>query len=433
MDSKNIIIKRIICIFAVIAIVTVSLSYIGSLLQGRNKGATCKLEYYDNAAQYDILMFGTSHMYNMVLPMELWDKYGITSFNWGYSNCTLAMDYYVMKNAIEHGNPKLCIVDIAGLTEYENEGNGKYKNSERGLARELFASIPFSITKLRAVYDIFDDYDDRLDMLAPILYYHGRWDSVTSEDLVRVDYYEKGAQYIPSLHKWGIRYEVPPHEDVVIDSKCFQYIFPMIELCRKNGVEILFVYNPSATSEEGINNAYTMETVFVSLGVPYLNMISADFITDYMDFAEDGGHLNYSGAMKLTDYIGAYVVDNYPSIIDHRQEEEYSDWYEYYDNYVEYKKSVIQNETDFFTLLMLTYGDDFEKTVYIDSSCGVYEEQAYMWPFIHNGDPQCEPIKIDGLELGGVSYPIVLEIRDSKTGEIILKRGFEIDESFDTD
>ena len=39
-------------------------------------------DFYKQEADFDVLFFGTSHVVNAILPMELWNEYGMVSYNY---------------------------------------------------------------------------------------------------------------------------------------------------------------------------------------------------------------------------------------------------------------------------------------------------------------------------------------------------------------
>ena len=75
--------------------------------------------FYESETNFDVIFLGTSHMWNHVLPMELWKDYGISSYNWGYSNCTPAENYYLIQDILKYTSPKVVVMDVYGLTEYD--------------------------------------------------------------------------------------------------------------------------------------------------------------------------------------------------------------------------------------------------------------------------------------------------------------------------
>ena len=101
-------------------------------------------EFYDCDTDIDVIFMGTSHMYNSLLPQELWDEYGITSYNWGYSNCTLPEDYYILQDIVKEHKPKVVVVDIFGLFEYE-----KYLDRLDGARQDMRDAIGHAATRDR--------------------------------------------------------------------------------------------------------------------------------------------------------------------------------------------------------------------------------------------------------------------------------------------
>ena len=52
------------------------------ILEGKSAKARLSL-FFKQETSYDAMYFGTSHVINGFLPQELWEEYGITSYNFG--------------------------------------------------------------------------------------------------------------------------------------------------------------------------------------------------------------------------------------------------------------------------------------------------------------------------------------------------------------
>ena len=81
------------------------------------------------------------------------------------------------------------------------------------------------------------------------------------------------------------------------------------------------------------------------------------------DFYDKDSHMNPSGARKITNYIGNYIMQNY-AIDDQRENEVYSHWHEEYEVYVDFKKSNIQSQEELKNYLMLLSDKDFSFGLY---------------------------------------------------------------------
>ena len=72
-----------ICVLAVVLGKTAS-------VVGRKESYSKYADYYDRPEEFDVLFFGTSHVLRGVFPMELWNDYGIVSYNMSNNSETLA-------------------------------------------------------------------------------------------------------------------------------------------------------------------------------------------------------------------------------------------------------------------------------------------------------------------------------------------------------
>ena len=66
-------------------------------------------------------------------------------------------------------------------------------------------------------------------------------------------------------------------------------------------------------------------------GIKYLDFVKEDAVEKYeFDFSHDfydKSHTNFCGAVKFTEYVSEYLVENY-SFKDHRGDEKYMQWQE---------------------------------------------------------------------------------------------------------
>ena len=68
-------------------------------------------DFYEQEENYDVLFIGSSHVLNGVFPMELWKDYGIVSYNLSGHGSRGAVNYWILKNALEYTTPKLVVID----------------------------------------------------------------------------------------------------------------------------------------------------------------------------------------------------------------------------------------------------------------------------------------------------------------------------------
>lgn len=64
----------------------------------------------------DVLFLGSSMSYRHIYPLELWNNFGIVSYNLGTSEQTIPMSYYLLQYALEQQTPQVIVLDVGMCT-----------------------------------------------------------------------------------------------------------------------------------------------------------------------------------------------------------------------------------------------------------------------------------------------------------------------------
>ena len=100
------------------------------------------------------------------------------------------------------------------------------------------------------------------------------------------------------------------------------------------------VYLPFPANESCQKAANSIgEVVDMYLTAEYVNMLNMGLVDFSTDMYNDNNHLNFTGAAKVTDWIGQYLRENY--ILDDYSDNEH--WIADHEEYVEYKAENIRN------------------------------------------------------------------------------------------
>ena len=348
---------------AIFSFVIVGLLVVGGLvylsdLTERKESQNKFSEFYEQDADFDVLFLGSSHTLNGVFPMELWNDYGIVSYNMATHGGRTAGNYWLLKNALEYTNPKLVVVDCYMISLNE-------KISEPEKIHMATDHIPFSKTKVEMVQDLAEDEDTYWDYLWEFSTYHNRWNDLKQEDFEFEGSLEKGAES---------RIDVSiPDETILIDSSQkieeetvgIEYLRRIIEECQDREIEVLLTYLPFPDNSGCQEESNTVWDIAEEYNVNYLDyrtmMAQVNFNTDCYDA---NSHLNPSGARKLTEYLGNYISNVY-AIDDQRENEAYSDWHEDYDVYTQFKHDNIRSANDLKNYLMLLKDKNLSYGVYL--------------------------------------------------------------------
>jgi len=341
--------KRILSVILFVILLVGALSFCTRLFEDKTPRIENK-PFFDAKTNFDVVYFGTSHVYNGILPMEMWQEYGIASYNWGYSNSTPAQNYYLLKEVVKYTDPKVVVIDMNGLVEYEELGNGKYRNDAIMSSHGQFDEFPLSLNKIKAAYDLFDDYDDRADFVWDFIMYHNRWDQLSEKDFDYTLSTEMGAQFQTGRISSGFEPISPDEKMDEINSVCYDYFIKILEFCQEENIKCLCVYLPHPMDETSQRVANSIGDVISQYeGCEYLNMIYEGILDNDTDINIDAGHVNYSGACKTTSFLGYYLASNY-ELTDY-SESEY--WYNAYQDYLNYRASRFAEQTSLINYLML--------------------------------------------------------------------------------
>ncbi len=347
--------------------------------------------FFEEENDFDVLFFGTSHVMNGIYPMELWEDYGIVSYNFGGNGNEIPTSYWLMLNALDYTDPEVVVLDCYFLSS-NNKASVDYS-----YLHQSFDAFPLSQTKIDAINDLLDDpyielemeenteadtSEERLasNMLFNFSLYHSRWEELLEEDFYPDYSLEKGAETRIDVVKSSF-VRSSTEDRLTTDTVAQEYLRMFIEACQERGIEVLLTYLPfPAYGYEQLesNNVYDVAEEY---GVEYINFLDLDLIEYKTDMYDEDSHLNPSGARKVTDYLGQYLIEHY-DLTDHREDEDYADWIDDYAAYTEMKNENIQSEEDVYNYLMLLYGDDLDITIEVSNNYLLYDQ--VMWSLFRN-------------------------------------------------
>lgn len=298
--------------------------------------------FLENPKDYDVLFVGDSHTVNGIYPMELWNTYGLTSYNLSGIGNTIPVTYWITRLALEKATPKVVVIGIKDLG-YEHK-----LTASSGDLHTALDCFPLTKTKADAVWDLTDDpyaVDDdgnsfmemRLEYLFPLIKYHSRWPDVTLGDFEPTESIQKGGTMVVGLAVPD-EYEITEDIGEEDDGYGYQYLRRTIELCQSKNIDVILVNTPYPSPYENQISEGIAYYIAQEYGIPSLDFVYMDYVVDYnTDMYDSFSHLNPSGARKVTDYLGRYLTDHY-SLADHRNEPDVaSKWNNEYLQYDQYK------------------------------------------------------------------------------------------------
>ncbi len=354
---KNVI-KNVLSTLIIATLVVLGIMYFSDVTE-RKESREKLAQFYEAEENIDVLFIGSSHVLNGIFPMELWNEYGIVSYNMAGHGNRMILNYWVLMNALEYTSPKLVVLDAYMLSLED-------KLSDLEQLHISADSIPYSQTKVDMIEELVDEEDRKKDFLWKFSTYHHRWNELEKNDFAYVTTSEKGAESrINVAEPVEMKYFESDYKTPEEDGLGVEYACRIIEECQSRKIEVLVTYLPFPENTGWQGESNRMAEIAKEYGVDFLDYFTlleqVNINTDYYD---RDSHMNPSGARKVTSYIGNYIMQHYP-IEDQRENEEYCSWHEDYEVYTEYKKDNIQKEKELKNLLMLLKDKNFSYGVYL--------------------------------------------------------------------
>lgn len=317
----------------------------------------------------DVVFVGSSHVGMNIDNAQIWQETGIASYNVWARMQPVWNSYYYLKEAITAQKPRVAVVEIflAGTT---------FDYSQKSFAMKDIAVIPSVVNRFDAAFASFENWQDAIEAVWGMPYYHNRFDELTVEDMNGL--YGWDDELIPSVHEtadtatpiklldYGSIDELLPLSD-----KNEKYIRKIIDLCKANDVELVLMITPYRATEEECKRLNSVEKIAREGGVEMLNYlklwqtVGIDPAVDFLDI----GHLNVAGIEKFSTILGAYLQERY-HLEDHRADTAHP-WYEAVTNHSD------RATVPLFRLAEVFHGDGEHR--YIDTGVPLLREKDDSW------------------------------------------------------
>lgn len=315
--------KRIFVFVSAILVICVLLSFLQMLVMPKytdNKEGALVSEYYGEIGEHDVLFVGDCEVYESFVPAVLWERYGISSYVRGSAQQLVWQSYYLLEETLRYETPKAVVFNVMAL---------KYGEPQReAYNRMTLDGMRWSSSKIGSINASMTDEESLVEYIFPILRFHSRITSLTSDD-IRYAFKSPKVSHSGYLMQTGIVPQTDFSEgraelDYEIAENAWKYLDMMRELCAERGIELILVKAPTNSWmywwhdewEEQVQSYAEEHRLKYYNFIPLAGDIGIDWSTDTYDA---GAHLNVYGAEKLTDYFGQILSEKH-GLSDRRSE-----------------------------------------------------------------------------------------------------------------
>ncbi|WP_026835253.1 hypothetical protein [Eubacterium xylanophilum] len=310
------------CIF--LTILVISLLIINHVLEAKyilkntNWPTTSSYRQFYNMEKnsVDVLFLGSSVTVNAFIPQEIYNNFGIRSYNLGSEQQSIFLSYYWLKEALRFQKPKVVVLDAKFMVNNHPE---EVINTTEGLARKCLDPMKWSGVKAEAVHNLcqLDESQSELSYYLTNIRYHARWTELQEYDF-ESDLVDKSPLkgYAPIKSLGPNSYTTYEKKDSNARAKFVplmqEYLDKTVKLCKENNIKFILVDLPGNTMNDGINN--THEEYAKNMGIDYYNICRTDYYNQIgAKLPEESivGHNNIWGAIKTSRFFGDMLQSTY--------------------------------------------------------------------------------------------------------------------------
>lgn len=278
-------------------------------------------EYYRDQSKHEVIMIGDCEVYENISTIELWEKYGITSYIRGSAQQLTWQSYYLLEDTLQYETPKVVVFNVLAL-KYDTPQSEAYN-------RMSIDGMRWSSAKVNNIRASMTEDEQFVEYVFPLLRYHSRWSELNrddtahwfSKDLVTHNGYYMRVDTEPQ----GEFPQPTPLADYTLGENAMNYLQKMADLCKENDIRLVLIKSPTEYPYWYPQWDEQVETFAEENGLDYLNFIplQEEIGLDMSQDTYDAGlHLNTQGAEKMADYFGQWLVEHC-DLTDCRTQEEY--------------------------------------------------------------------------------------------------------------
>ena len=313
-------IKIIVSVTAFACLIFISTVFCTELLREKRGDVLDFGEYKaEQEDSIDVLFLGSSHVFMDILPVTIWEKSGITSYNITSSAQVPAISYYYLEEALKTQSPKVVAFDVFMI-------DSQYPDEWR--ARLAMGAMPWSLTKVNAIKNAIPEDFQQL-CRNELFGYHNNWSHLKEYDYEyaltklfhadKVSFLKGSEVYLVKVsntnQSWYYQpvYEMPNEE---IYAYNLEYIKKIAQTVEDAGAELLLLSTPCPNAGR---MEYYLERVaedleaagFSGFAVYDMNDDRNEMQFDYSKDMTDGVHCNTTGANKVSCQIAKYLNEHY--------------------------------------------------------------------------------------------------------------------------
>ena len=304
-------IQRLACVIATLTMILLGIHIMGFIVRPE---ATDEVYYQIETLHrlpkdsVEVILYGSSHTFRGVDAMHMYESHGIGAYNYGWHWQQINTVNLFLQDSLLSQTPKVAAIETYYCDSVMTDSNlnseiyySRYIHNKDALREYLHQCFGDNWKRYAAYY-------------MPIIALHDNWSALTYRNLEPLEYSGYLLSSMGSCRSHWVTpiptpYLVnPPQKE--LPEIAIAELDKIVATCRENGTEILFFtipyqgefYYADALAQYAERNGAAYLNLF-----EYIDEIGLDGATDFSDL----DHLNTSGAVKVAEFLGAYIAEHY--------------------------------------------------------------------------------------------------------------------------
>ena len=283
--------------------------------------------YAEEKDTLDIVAFGSSALYRYLNTPYLWREFELTSYNVSTPSQSIHMVEDLIDEVLKTQSPQLIVVEARKFLMTDDKSD----NSERFCF--VHDNMKYSWNRIELINSVLDDWSERINAYFDIIVYHDGWENITIDNLLCMDnkntHELKGWTNIDTVKKVAVPKIKKDIEPSPIPEVSEEVVISLMEKCKKENIELLFVSTPWEINEKNQARSKYLEGLVEEYGFKFLdcNLYLEECELDFSRDFYNKRHTNLVGSEKVTKFVGNYIMENYNLDTEH-SEEVTADWNE---------------------------------------------------------------------------------------------------------
>ena len=275
----------------------------------------------------DVMFLGNSDAYSAFVPTELWESYGITSAVSASPHQNVLECQNALETMLKTQSPKAVVLEVDLLYEGDGDSTSDDKSGKLSNFFNNTANPDFFENNVKGKFTLFT--------------YHNAWKYLNKNRAAR---YSHGYKYISTVYEVEpIDYMIATDETKMPAKSNLNALDDFISFCRDKGVSVVFAEVNSLESWS-MEKHNAVSEIAASYGIDFIDFnlmydeLGIDIATAFRD---NGYHVSYATALKITDYMGDYLMKNC-SLTDRRDDTAVADYWNSECESFKYENSIEQ-------------------------------------------------------------------------------------------